>query len=44
MVMNFYFLAGLSWAYLLLELYHAYCALERAQEGGLVGDLKVVHA
>jgi hypothetical protein len=35
-LMNFYFLAGLSWAYLLLELYYAYRALDGAQPAELL--------
>jgi hypothetical protein len=34
LVFNFYFLAGMTWAYQLFSLYHAYDALERAQNGG----------
>jgi hypothetical protein len=33
-VFNFYFLAGVTWSYQLFALYHAYDALERAEQAG----------
>ncbi|WP_322058523.1 hypothetical protein [Paraburkholderia sp. J63] len=35
-VFNFYTLALCSWAYLMAAIYYAYCALERAQNRGIV--------
>ena len=40
-VMNFYFLAGLSWAYLLVELYYAYGALDGMEPGAPRGVVQV---
>lgn len=38
-IMNFYTLALFTWAYLTVQVYYSYCALERAMDGANGGDM-----
>lgn len=42
-ILNFYTLALFTWAYLTVQLYYSYCALERAMDAAKEGDMNRAH-